>query len=99
MQLICGQAVDPDLLKLVQTEVSELCNSVQEWQEENQDAQVSQEIKKRYNSFTLINSVNVYDIRYERTVTPKNFKCINESMFRLGCRHHQDKCKITEVAI
>ena len=97
MQLICGQAVDPDLLKLVQTEVSELYNSVQEWQEENQDAQVSQEIKKRYNySFTLINSVNVYDIKYERTVTPKNFKCINESMFR---PHHQDKCKITEVAI
>ena len=40
MQLICGQAVDLDLLKLVQTDLSELYNSVQEWQEENQDAQV-----------------------------------------------------------
>ena len=44
MQLICGQAVDPDLLKLVQTEVSELYDSVQEWQEESQDAQVSQNV-------------------------------------------------------
>ena len=44
MQLICGQGVDPDLLKLVQTEVSELYDSVQEWQEESQDAQVSQNV-------------------------------------------------------
>ena len=48
MQLICGQAVDPDLLKLVQTEVSELYESVKEWREENQDVQVSQELKKCY---------------------------------------------------
>ena len=48
MQLICGQVVDADLLKLVQTEVSELYESVKEWREENQDVQVSQELKKRY---------------------------------------------------
>ena len=45
MQLICGQAVDADLLKLVQTEVSELYDSVQGWQEESQDAQVCQEAR------------------------------------------------------
>ena len=44
MQLICGQAVDPDLLKLVQIEVSKLYDSVQEWQEGSQDAQVSQNV-------------------------------------------------------
>ena len=40
MQLCCGQAVDPDLLRAIKTEVAKLNDSVAKWREENQVAQV-----------------------------------------------------------
>ena len=40
VQLCCGQAVDTDLLQLVNTEVAQLFNFVKTLQEANQTAQV-----------------------------------------------------------
>jgi hypothetical protein len=40
LQLCCGQAVDPDLLRAIKTEVAKLNDSVAKWREENQVAQV-----------------------------------------------------------
>jgi hypothetical protein len=40
VQLCCGQAVDPDLLRAIKTEVAKLNDSVAKWREENQVAQV-----------------------------------------------------------
>ncbi|CAB4014946.1 Stress-induced-phospho 1 [Paramuricea clavata] len=71
VQLCCGQAVDPDLLRTIKTEVAELYDSVAIWREENEDAQmqlmqslesVQQFFKKEIQSLQEIQSVMGKDI-------------------------------------